>query len=185
MENATIRALRIEHRNFEHVLSLVRFHVQVTRIHDQEACQFLANAIGYLQQFEGCIHLEKEKLIYEKLLKLDDSLAGICNRLHEQRELMREQELSMLRDIWQAKVGDIEACKRIKEIAAAYCDAQLGYISLEEANLFLTAANRLQRGDWRDIEERFKNIVDPVFGPEARKQHETPYDGLMALGSIQ
>lgn len=182
MRNATVGSLSNEHRNIEMVLGLIRLNIRFLSPKDKDALQLLTNAIGYMQNYPALVHDAKDKLLAEKLLRRDPSMAEACNKLRDLRQRFRDQELEMLRLLWRVRAGSHEACERLKQTAGDYCTRHADYIRTEEQLVLPAAVDSLPDADWREIAERFGSVADPLFGARVVHNKEALYDRLMAMG---
>ena len=172
--------LRAEHRNFIHVLQLMYAHTKLGEVNDPASCRFMLNAVLYMQEFGDGVHHEKDSILLGRIQALDPSTWGLCLRLRNLRNWLRESEVEMQRCIASAGTGDGDLNGTVKSQVEEYCSSYSAYIGLDEQEALPAALDCLTETDWRAICKLFNQPVDPVFGLEAQRRYRTPYDGIMA-----
>jgi hemerythrin-like domain-containing protein len=183
MHREIARDLTDAHRNMERVLTLIQLQVDSLKsASDAEGFLLLSNAVGYMRNYPGVIHHPTEELIFGKLIKHAPETRSVCTRLHDQHEAFREQETVLLRRIRSAQSGDLGACRQVKEIGSSYCAEHASHIRSEEVDMLPWAVKWLNAGDWQEIGERSRAMIDPALEQNDLKQYDNLYDYLMNAG---
>ncbi|MGA9855689.1 MAG: hemerythrin domain-containing protein [Gammaproteobacteria bacterium] len=181
MRSQVIQSLCDEHRNIERVLLLIRFQAECLQgTHDLQGFELLTNTISYMHNYPGVTHHPCEEIMLARLPAAHPSVAQICMQLAGQHKSFAQQESNMLRLIREAQAGDAQACAQLKQNGVEYCAEQAKHITCEETELFPLAREYLSDKDWRDISDRSKSVIDPIFGQGALQHYESLYDYLMS-----
>ena len=159
-----VQALSDAHRRMEHVLTLVRFHVDTLRPgNDIDACKFLKNAFSYMHNFPGLVHHPTEEILFAQLMSRAPQTEALCGRLAEQHKDFGRQETMLMRYIRDLQSGESMVYRRTKEMGAAYCAAHADHIHREETDLIPLALKWLPEEDWVYIGDRTKRLIDPLL----------------------
>ena len=181
MENREIvQALSDAHRRMEHVLTLVRFHVDTLKSgNDVDACKFLKNAFSYMHNFPGLAHHPTEEVLFAQLTSRAPQTKALCGRLAKQHEDFGRQETLLMRNIRDLQGGELAAYRRTKEMGAAYCNAHADHIQSEETDFIPQTLKWLSEEDWKHVGEQAKLLIDPLFEWQHLNRYDNLYDYLM------
>jgi hemerythrin-like domain-containing protein len=183
MHHEIARDLTDAHRNMERVLTLIQLQVDSLKAGgDAEGFLLLHNAVGYMRNYPGVIHHPTEELIFGKLIKHAPQARTVCARLHDQHEQFHDREATLLQRIHVARSGDLVACRQVKEIGSSYCAEHANHIRSEEVDMLPWAVRWLNAGDWQEIGEQSRAMIDPALEKNDLKQYDNLYDYLMNAG---
>ena len=188
-----INALRQEHANMRSVLVLIRDVLDAIETGKEPDFVLLANALYYMRKFPGRVHHPKEDMIFAKLALADPNLAADVDLAHRQHKEIYELEDHLIEEALNLpKVGSLArgddhgrddcACLargRLLDMGRHYLEMQRKHSEGEERVLFPSATKLLKAKDWAEVERRFKEIDDPLFGTHSGDRYDLLYEHLM------
>lgn len=183
MHNHVIRSLRNGHKMMEHVLTLIRLHLDMLGPQpDADQFKFLQNAIAYMHLYPGLIHHPAEELMFERLVSRAPHTQAMCGRLEEQHAMFKMMESSMLERLREAQMQQADVLACIREVGGAYCLTHAEHIAAEEGEVLPEAMNWLAPEDWSEIGEKSLFHIDPLSNPRILADYDNLYDYLMEEG---
>lgn len=176
---SAIARLRQEHGNMRSVLVLIRDQLDLLESGSVPDFVLLANALHYMRRFPSQVHHPKEDVIFERLLKAAPDLRKAVEHARRDHQQIYEQEEWLMECALNAPKPGTLSRGRLLDIGRAYLDAQRKHSEQEEMLLFPRAEQLLKDSDWQEIDRRFQELDDPVFGRNPGERYELLYEHLM------
>jgi len=151
MHRRIMRSLMNEHRNMQHVLTLLRLHLDALTPGDVYGLRSICNAIGYMRQVPQFCHHPREELIFQRLMPADRQITKHRRELRRQHLIFEATEPELMCDIAVSRAGEADACSRIKGVGATYRREHADHIGLEEKQVFPAAVQILPFQEWLEI----------------------------------
>ena len=180
MHEQTINALNDGHRTLKHVLSLLRFQLDILAPEaHRDSFKFINNAISYMSTFSGLVHHPAEELIFERLVGYAPHTAPLCAQLAEQHDSFKTQEIAIMDRLSGKKANEAVRCRWIKKAGSCYCDDNEDHMDTEESKAFPHAIKWLKVADWDEIQEQSRFDLDPLTDPGILARYDNVYDYIM------
>ncbi len=177
-----MEALRIisdEHKNFWRIavtLEQVADELDAGGAVDPE---FFRSVFDYIEQFADHAHHLKEDDHLFRLMRLRSAEAvPLIEALEQDHRLASEHLVQLRAELAQAGTG------RQGALAASlrdYAKRLKDHITTEETEAMPLARRLLAESDWAEIDARFSDNQDPVFGEQARAEFRELYHRVVSL----
>ncbi|PRD65656.1 ABC transporter [Malikia granosa] len=177
-----MEALRIisdEHKNFWRIavtLEQVAGELDAGGAVDPE---FFRSVFDYIEQFADHAHHLKEDDHLFRLMRLRSAEAvPLIEALEQDHRLASEHLVQLRAELAQAGTG------RQGALAASlrdYAKRLKNHITTEETEAMPLARRLLAESDWAEIDARFSDNQDPVFGEQARAEFRELYHRVVSL----
>jgi len=177
-----MEALRIisdEHKNFWRIavtLEQVADELDAGGAVDPE---FFRSVFDYIEQFADHAHHLKEDDHLFRLMRLRSAEAvPLIEALEQDHRLASEHLVQLRAELAQAGTG------RQGALAASlrdYAKRLKNHITTEETEAMPLARRLLAESDWAEIDARFSDNQDPVFGEQARAEFRELYHRVVSL----
>ena len=177
-----MEALRIisdEHKNFWRIavtLEQVAGELDAGGAVDPE---FFRSVFDYIEQFADHAHHLKEDDHLFRLMRLRSAEAvPLIEALEQDHRLASEHLVQLRAELAQAGTG------RQGALAASlrdYAKRLKDHITTEETEAMPLARRLLAESDWAEIDARFSDNQDPVFGEQARAEFRELYHRVVSL----
>lgn len=177
-----MEALRIisdEHKNFWRIavtLEQVADELDAGGAVDPE---FFRSVFDYIEQFADQAHHLKEDDHLFRLMRLRSAEAApLLEALEQDHRLASEHLVQLRAELAQAGSG------RQGALAASlrdYAKRLKDHITTEETEAMPLARRLLAESDWAEIDARFSDNQDPVFGEQARAEFRELYHRVVSL----
>lgn len=167
MKSKILRGLHADHANLVQLLGLIEAEVEKLDTGDgMPDFELLTLAFEYCNDYPGRYHHPKEDLMFQKLLQRDPAIGNRTVALTEEHETLGQLTNEFAAAIAGAIEG--ESCEKLRDVASRFVQYYRHHIGIEEAEVFPRARHALTDDDWREIEDAYEGISDPVFGEHTR-----------------
>lgn len=179
MRQDAIAILCREHANMRRVLNLMRGLLDAIQAGHAPNFVLLANAVYYMRKFPSQVHHPKEDLIFKLLCARDPNLVDEVSYARDEHREIYEMEDWLVELALDAPRAGTTARQRMLEFGRRYVDMQRRHSEREERLLFPRAQELLTDQDWAEVQARFRQIDDPVFGRHGEDRFATLHAHLM------
>ena len=165
-------ALNAEHRHIATLLDALSRQSDALLPGRTPDLVMVRDIVRYLNDFPDQYHHPREDLLFELLGQRDPASRDAIARLEEgHREIYRRsRELLDLLGSDEAPPGE-EARRHLKYLCDRYVGFYRDHINLEEGVVFPCATRKLRRSDWSSVNDRSRQVDDPLFGARVRKEY--------------
>lgn len=176
MALTAIDKLRLDHGNMGRVLALVRIQLDLLARNGDGDRTLLANSLYYMRKYPSVVHHPKEDAVFARLLEIGTRATDDIRWL-----LRQHQELYVLEDqlIDLALAPGHSRVPQLLDLGHQYLLTHAQHMQTEETRIFPEAMRRLNAGDWKRIQSRFRKIDDPLFGTRVGERYRHLHDFLL------
>ncbi len=166
-----------EHHYLARMLKLLEDQVALISVGGKPDARIMSDVMHYVTNFPDRNHHTKEDLVYEKLV-LRDPLARSAVRHETQAKRRIVADSQALFDLLERyRAGDAGADEeQVRQRVLAYIKELRRHMEAEELKIYPRAKEALHKADWREVDERVKTVIDPVFGAEVAQNYRTLHD---------
>ena len=141
--------------------------------------ELMLDIMRYMLNYPDIAHHPAEELIFERLLVYAPALSPQVMRLYREHAGLHEAG-QQFEQLLQTIVGGnaILPREQLEQAGRDYVDVLREHIWLEEAEVLHTAERVFRPRDWREIEQSFPKIVDPLTSETLLRQYRSLYRHL-------
>ena len=175
-----ISELREEHENMSRLFKILSREMKAFHAGDGPDWAIIESILDYNLSYPDLYHHPKEDLVLEKLKLRDPNIAAVIGGLDAEHEA-----LAALARRFAAAVRNVMNDEKLPRdwftgIAGDYLNFMRRHMQMEEVILFPSAERNLTPEDWAEIEARFGERKDPVFGSEVEDRFRALRDEILS-----
>lgn len=148
----------------------------------------MESVLDYCGAYADEIHHPREDLIYARLRELDGDISDAGSDLQAEHEELAALTKRCAEAIREVRFGGGVSRERVGGLLRDFLSAYRRHIREEETELFPAAVERLDAGDWDEIDARVADgggrHDDPLFGGKVEKRYQALRDYIHALDRI-
>ena len=167
-----IEILCEEHRNIEKLLLVLEREFDVFGRREQPDYEVVQSVIGYFKEYPDRCHHPKEDMLYDRLKVRNPDVAEIVGDI----EADHQHGAQRLRRVAQAVDSVLGGEEVMRETVNAtihdFIERERRHIAMEEGILFPAALRTLRREDWAEIDARWNDETDPLFGKTTQEKYQ-------------
>ena len=175
----TLRIITEEHRSFWHIAIALEQVADELEAGSPVDPAFFQAVFEYIEKFADHAHHRKEDDCLFPLMRLRSAEAGpLVDALQEDHRQAILHLAAMRQAFAQATAGQQAA---LVQSLRDYCRKLKSHIHTEESKALPMARKTLLAEDWREIDTRFQENNDPLFGKEAQAEFQELYHRVVSL----
>jgi len=166
-----------EHRYIARLLNVLEAQAGLISVGQEPDARIMSDVMHYVTNFPDKYHHVKEDLVYEKLALRDPSArSALRHETQAKRRIVADgRALFDLLERYRAEDAAVEA-EQVRLRALAYIKELRRHMEAEELRIHPRAKKVLRKSDWREVDERVKSVIDPVFGAEVAEHYQALHD---------
>ena len=148
-----LRGLREDHARFSRVLSMIGRDAQRLLDEPEAVLPLLSEAVDYVVNFQNIHHHPREEIMFAKVARASETLAGTSAILTREHELVDRAGEELLATLDRASRSTSERSTR-QELARQlerFARSMRAHIAQEEEILYSEAWDTLSSADWDDL----------------------------------
>ncbi len=169
-----LNQLQLDHKNMDRLLR------KLTDLLDQEASsgyEVTKSVIHYMTHYPDVVHHPTEDLMFEHLIRRDQALQRVVDKLIAEHEGLAETGRLLL-ELASAAHGDSRAADTLRQEGHSYIVSLRQHMSIEESQVFPHARVLLTERDWTEIDAKRRPFADPLFGDTILEGYRHIYEAL-------
>lgn len=173
-----VAALLGEHKYQARLLKALEDQVGLLNQDREPDVDVLYGVMHYMTSFPDQYHHPKEDLIFERLAAREPSTRPLLQKLQAAHRSIC-QEGQQLLEVIERQRGDAAvpaAWTEVRDRARDYIRTLRRHMDIENHQLFPQAIAGLTTEDWREIDQRMKPILDPIFEGEVADEYQTLHE---------
>ncbi|MFO1292213.1 MAG: hemerythrin domain-containing protein [Rubrivivax sp.] len=173
-----LAALLGEHQYIARMLKLLEDQIGLINQGRTPDARVMSDVMHYMTNFPDQYHHPKEELVFDKLVARDASTrSAVLRDTRTRRRKIVADGQALFELLERHRAGEAAAdLPAIRERAASYIKLLRQHMDVEEQQLFPRARKALHAADWREVAERVKTVIDPVFGAEVAENYRALHD---------
>lgn len=166
-----------EHHYLGRMLKVLEDQVALISVGEKPDARIMSDVMHYVTNFPDRYHHAKEDLVYEKLMLRDPAArAAVRHEMQAKRRIVADsQSLFDLLEDYRAGHAEVEP-EQVRLRVLAYIKELRRHMEAEELKIYPRAHKALRKADWREVDERVKTVIDPVFGAEVAENYQALHD---------
>jgi len=179
-----LEGLLQDHRNLARLWDLLGRELNVFKEGGLPDYDLVENILDYCINYPDLCHHPKEDLIFDKLRERDPAAIGAIGDLKKEHD-------KLLALTWRfstavSNVIDDEQLPRdwFMDVANNFLSFSRNHMQMEEVVFFPAARKTLTDEDWKDLQESFENVEDPLFGEQKQEKYISLYQEIMDWGQM-
>jgi hemerythrin-like domain-containing protein len=174
-----IEVLREEHRNIEKLLLVLEREFDVFARREQPDYEVVHAVIGYFKEYPDRCHHPKEDMVYDRLKTRDPVAAKIVGDIEADHQ-QGAQRLRLVAQAVDRVLGSGEVLREtVNAIIHDFIERERHHIAMEERILFPAALRTLRLEDWAEIDARWNDETDPLFGKATEEKYQSLRDCIL------
>ena len=175
----TLRIITEEHRSFWRIAIALEQVADELEAGSPVDPAFFQAVFEYIEKFADHAHHRKEDDYLFRLMRLRSAEAiPLVDALQEEHRLATDHLDNMRQAFAQAEAGQQAA---LVHSLRDYCQRLKSHIYTEESKALPMARKILTAEDWQEIDTRFQENNDPLFGIEAQAEFQELYHRVVSL----
>ncbi len=159
-----IRMFRREHADLERLLDLLDWQLATFRDGGRPDYELIGTVVEYCVSYQDVVHHPREELVFGKLLVRDRSAAAAIDDLEEDHGRLAARARELAAAVRQVVAEEIVDRAWLWGLCENLAQAYRRHIADEEEHFFPAAQAALSDEDWVELENRFEDRGDPLFG---------------------
>lgn len=167
------------HQDHLHYLTLLELLYTNLRESGSGAYLKMRLIMNYLSRYPDVFHHPYENIIFEEILKRDDSLTEAIELLLDEHTRFYASSQVLLEELDAVVNGHIIRKQMIEDAARRYSTSLKSHIDLEENRVYPVIVEKMTEADWESLRVKLDRIQDPVYGEAVRDEFKTLYRQIM------
>jgi len=172
--------LNRDHRHLSRLLSL--FDDLLDRFHEGDEPDFdlMSEMLEYMESYADQVHHPSEELIFDRLRARTNETYPMLDVLTKQHVLLGQMNKRFRQSLEGIMHEEVLRRDEVEVQGREYVKVLREHLSMEEAEAFPLARERLAPSDWDALMEAVPCTDDPVFGDADPARFRTLFQHLMA-----
>jgi hemerythrin-like domain-containing protein len=157
---------RREHADLERLLDLLDWQLATFRDGGRPDYELIGTIVEYCKSYQDVVHHPREDLVFGKLLVRDRGVAATIDDLQEDHGRLAARARELAAAVRQVVAEEIVDRAWVWGLCEKLVQAYHRHIAYEEEQFFPAAEAALTGEDWAELENRFEDRGDPLFGEQ-------------------
>jgi hemerythrin-like domain-containing protein len=179
--NDVLAALHEDHANMAKLLNLLDQQLAVFRDGGTADVGLLQDIMDYMSQYPDGVHHPREDLIARRLAERDPAAAAGAEGLMAEHEDLGDLSRRVHAAVDEIALGAELPREGIVHLMDDYIAQLRRHMSREEIEFMPLAERTLLAADWDDLQGRFDDTHDPLFGPDLQEKYRALKDSLLTV----
>ena len=163
--SAIMEQLKSDHVNISRLLATLEEQIDVVHAEQNADFELMHDIMVYMTHYPDHTHHPMEDLVFQKLLRHDDSANSIVARLGREHAALAEKGQRFMEMLRHVVDGALVERDVLENAARDYIDFLRSHMTIEDSDAFPRAESMLSEEDWDDVASSIQARTDPVFGP--------------------
>jgi len=170
----TLQKLFHDHQNISRLLRVLWHQIGQPEHNRRPDYEVLRDIMLYMCQYTDIFHHPQEELIFQQLLPYEPGLESVITTLTEQHQLLLQQSTT-LQETLQTAIHQFIRWDDLQKALTEYATLLQNHMDLEDQRVLPAVQRQFSEQDWREIRERAKTSVDPLFGQDVQDRFTDLY----------
>lgn len=181
----TINDIRIEHLHINLVLHVLKRELQKLNRFANADFHLLLAAMAYMHEFVDKVHHHKENIVLRLLANKRPEALALVLRLKNEHRYIANFTSRIALALEQCQKNPTRASfKKIAMLLQEYLDVNYSHMQLEETQAVTHLTQNLDANFWQEVQEKWQDQQDPLFGPEPKEQFATLRKAIVGTTSF-
>ena len=169
-----------DHRHLSRLLNL--FDDLLDRFHEgnEPDLDLLSEMLDYMESYADQVHHPREELIFDRLRARVNETHPVLDVLTKQHVLLSQMNKRFRQSLEGIIHEEVLRRDEVELQGREYVKVLRAHLTMEEAEAFPLALERLGTSDWDELMSEVPSTDDPVFGDADPARFRTLFQHLMA-----
>lgn len=177
--------LKTDHTNINKLLGILEKQIELLQEGNssEQPMRIIREILDYMQQYPEVCHHPREEVLIDYLLELLETAEQSTLDRIRKIKLSHDNIEKLLMELYQqANLSVKSSYMGIIEQIKIFLEFYHEHIDMEETFIFPLALELFSKNDWRELDEHFCDVNDPLFSiqEEAENHYQLLHQMLMA-----